>query len=72
MTELTSQLDLHEPGDQIEVTVIRYANASQVTQSNAYPYFGGSQSGSSATTGQVTVSGGFDEITILVTLEELQ
>ena len=84
LMELTSQLDLHNPGDTVDVTVIRYRNASMATQNYGdygnyfygYP-FGGSQpdqeqNSSSIQTGEVYVSGGYEEVTVKVTLEELQ
>ena len=72
LLELTGQLDLHKPGDEVEVTVIRYKNVTPVTQSS-YPGFGQYGSSSSSTlTGEVHVSGGYEEITVKVTLEELK
>ncbi len=63
MIELTTQLDMYEPGDKVEVTVIRYRNAVERTQSYGFGY--------SASTGEVSVSGGYEELTFTVTLEEL-
>jgi len=77
LTELTTQLDMHEPGDTVQVTVIRYNNATQAAQNSYYNYgygFGGGQSGNSsqAQTGEVIVSGGYEEITLDLVLEELK
>jgi len=73
LMELTTQLDLHDPGDEVEVTVIRYNHVTPVTQSS-YPGFGqyGNSGSSQTLTGEVTVSGGYEEITVKVTLEELK
>ncbi len=73
LIELTTQLDMHEPGDTIDVTVIRYGSVTPVTQS-MYSGFGMGREGSSSSvlTGEVMVSGGYDEITVKVTLEELE
>jgi len=73
LMELTGQLDLHKPGDTVDVTVIRYKNVHPVTQSG-YPGFGygRGENSSSVLTGEVNVSGGYEEITVKVTLEELE
>ncbi len=63
MIELTGQLDLYEPGDTVEVTVIRYHNASLYVQNYGF---------GTTTTGEVIVSGGYEELTFSVTLEELE
>jgi len=72
LIELTTQLDMHEPGDTIDVTVIRYGSVTPVTQSMYSGYGMGRDSSSSVLTGEVMVSGGYDEITVKVTLEELE
>ncbi len=61
--EMTSQLDLYAPGDAVEVTVIRYRNASLRVQNYGF---------GTTTTGEVVVSGGYEELTFSVTLEELK
>ena len=70
MIELTGQLDQYEPGDTVQVTLIRYKNVTPVTQS-MYSGFGGGAS-QNALTGEVIVSGGYEEITVDVVLEELK
>ncbi len=79
LTELTTQLDMHEPGDTVQVTVIRYKNATQASQNSAYyGYgfgFGGGQNddpSAQVQTGEVIVSGGYEEITLDLILEELE
>ncbi len=71
MIELTSQLDQYNPGDTVQVTVIRYKNVTPVTQS-MYSGFGMGGSSQDALTGEVVVSGGYEEITVDVVLEELE
>lgn len=80
--ELTAQLDQYKPGDTVEVTVIRYKNASMASQNGGMYYYGfghlpgsgGAQEDDSAQTqtGEVTVSGGYEEVTVRLTLEELE
>ncbi len=75
LTQLTTQLDLHEPGDTVQVTVIRYRNAAQPSQNNAYYGYGfgyGSGQSGSAQSSEVIVSGGYEEITVDLVLEELE
>ena len=75
LMELTSQLDQHEPGDVVEVTVIRYKNVMPLTAQSSFPGYGygrGDGSSSSTLTGEISVSGGYEEITVKVTLEELE
>ncbi len=68
LIDLTSQLDMHKPGDTVEVTVVRYKNAVPVTQSGYN--FGGYSS--ETMTGEIRVSGGYEKITVKVVLEELK
>ena len=79
MLDLTGILDQHEAGDEVEVTVIRYNQAGIYQPSNSmdsffgygfgYP-FGGSSS-SSSSSGTLVAQGGYEEITVTVTLEVL-
>ena len=73
LIDLTTQLDQHKPGDAVEVTVIRYKNVTPLTAQSSFPGYGSGrgESSSSVPTGEVAVSGGYDEITVSVTLEEL-
>jgi len=68
LIDLTTQLDMHEPGDTVSVTVIRYKNATPVMQQYNGFGFGASQS---VMTGEINVSGGYEKITVDVVLEEL-
>jgi len=71
LLDLTGVLDQHEVGDTVEVTVIRYAQAGYVqTPTNSiFGYGFGYNYGNSSS--QFMVSGGYDEITVSVTLETL-
>ena len=75
MRELTKILDTHEAGDTVEVTVIRYNQAGVYNTSsmygNAYSYYFGSSGSSSSSSGELVVGGGYQEITVSVTLEIL-
>ena len=69
MTELTTQMDMHEAGDTVEVVVVRYADLSKVGNSNNnsssfYYGFGGGYS--NRNTGST-----FEFVTLQVTLEIL-
>ena len=71
LIELTTQLDYHEPGDTVSVTVVRYNNVTPVTQS-MYSGYGYGSSSQGTLTGEVVVSGGYEMITVDVVLEELK
>ena len=75
LLDLTGILDQHEAGDVVEVTVIRYNQAGLYQPSNSmssifgYGYgYGSSSSSSSTLVGQ----GGYEEVTVSVTLEILE
>ena len=79
MADLTTILDQHQVGDTVSVTVVRY-NQAGVYQDNSnslfgYGYgYGYGRNYSNAnidSTGEVVVGGGYEEITVDVTLEEL-
>ena len=79
MADLTTILDQHQVGDTVSVTVVRY-NQAGVYQDNSnslfgYGYgYGYGRNYSNANTdsaGEVVVGGGYEEITVDVTLEEL-
>ncbi len=67
--EMTTELDQFEAGDVIEVEVVRYAQIAPSAMNTAYSlyeyYFGGG----SSNYGMLTVSGGYETITLSVTLE---
>lgn len=71
MLDLTGILDQHEAGDTVSVTVIRYNEAGmyQNMGNNIFGYGYGYGYGSS---GQLMVGGGYEEITVDVTLEILE
>lgn len=76
MLDLTGILDQHEVGDTISVTVIRYNEAGYYQSSSMgnsiFGYgFGYNFGGNNAST-QFAVSGGYEEITVSLTLESLQ
>ena len=74
MLDLTGVLDLHQAGDTVSVTVIRYNEAGiyqTQSPSSMFSYgFGYSYSGSASS--QLVVGGGYQEITLDVTLEILE
>lgn len=80
MLDLTGILDQHEAGDTVEVTVIRYNQAGMYQSSNSmnsifgygYGYSYGNNGSSSSSTSQFAAGGGYEEITVSVTLEILQ
>ena len=71
MLDLPGILDQHEAGDTVSVTVIRYNEAGmyQNMGNNIFGYGYGYGYGSS---GQLMVGGGYEEITVDVTLEILE
>jgi len=72
MLDLTGVLDQHQAGDVVSVTVIRYNEAGmyQTQAPSMFSYgFGFNYGGS--TSSQLVVGGGFEELTIDVTLEVL-
>ena len=68
--ELTTQLDQYDEGDTIEVAVVRYAYIQPVssTSSSLYNYYIG---GSSSAATMLAVDGGYEIITLNVTLKYL-
>ena len=80
MLDLTGILDQHEAGDTVEVTVIRYNQAGIYQPSNSmssmfgygFGYNYGSSSSSASSSGTLVAQGGYEEITVTVTLEVLQ
>jgi len=66
MTELTTQMDMHEAGDTVEVVVVRYADLSKVGNSNNSSSFYYGFGGYSRNTGS-----DFEFVTLKVTLEIL-
>ena len=75
MLDLTGILDQHEAGDVVEVTVIRYAQAGIYQTSNAmnsmFGYGFGYSFPSSSSSGTLMAGGGYETITLPVTLEIL-
>jgi len=72
LMELTTQLDLHDPGDEVEVTVIRYNQAGIYQTYSSIPSIFGSIYGSGGqSSGQLMAGNGYEEVTVLVTLEIL-
>ena len=72
MLDLTSILDQHEVGDTISVTVIRYAEVG-LYQTMGNSIFGyGYGYGSDSSSSQLMVSGGYEEVTVDVTLEGIE
>ncbi len=77
MLDLTGILDQHEAGDEVEVTVIRYNQAGIYQPSNSmnsiFGYgFGYSYGSDSSSSGTLIGQGGYEEITVTVTLEILE
>ena len=76
MLDLTGILDQHEAGDEVEVTVIRYNQAGIYQPSNSmnsiFGYGFGYSYGSDSSSGTLIGQGGYEEITVTVTLEILQ
>ena len=83
LLDLTSILDAHEAGDTVSVTVIRYNQAGMVRQTQMSPwgYYGGYGFGygygygndnGQNSQGIFEAGGGFEKITVDVTLEELK
>lgn len=81
MTEMTSILDQFEVGDTISITVVRYNQVQPYQAQSSYSIFGygygygygyGDNSASSSSTAQLVVGGGYEEITVDLTLEELE
>ena len=79
MADLTTILDQHQVGDTVSVTVVRY-NQAGVYQDNSNSLFGygygygygrNYSNANNDSTGEVVVGGGYEEITVDVTLEEL-
>ena len=68
MTSLTTELDKYSDGDTVTLEIVRYANIqlNTYTGSDYYSYFFGS---SSATYNQFDVSGGYETLTIDITLK---
>ena len=80
MLDLTNILDKHEAGDTVEVTVVRYNQAGIYQQPSMSSMFGygygygygyGNNGSSSSSSGELVVGGGYQEITVEVTLENL-
>ena len=80
MIDLTNILDQHEAGDTVKVTVVRYNQAGIYQQPSMNSIFGygygygygyGNDSASSSSSGELMVGGGYEEITVDVTLEVL-
>ena len=72
MLDLTSILDEHEIGDTVSITVVRY-NDVGMYQSMGNSIFGyGYGYGSNNTSGELMAGGGYDEITVDVTLESIE
>ncbi len=72
MLDLTSILDDHEIGDTVSITVVRY-NDVGMYQSMGNSIFGyGYGYGSNNTSGELMAGGGYDEITVDVTLESIE
>ena len=69
--ELTTQLDQYDEGDTVEVEVVRYAQIQPVSTSSGslYNYYFGGSSSSSST--MLAVSGGYEMVTMSVTLKYL-
>ena len=69
--ELTTQLDQYDEGDTIDVEVVRYAYIQPVSSSSSslYDYYFGNSSSSSSTT--LMVDGGYEIVTLHVTLKYL-
>jgi len=74
MLDLTGILDLHEAGDVVSVTVIRYNEAGiyQTQSPSLFSYGFGYGYNPGSSSGQLIVGGGFQEITVDVTLEILE
>ena len=76
MLDLTGILDQHEAGDEVEVTVIRYNQAGIYQPSNSmnsiFGYGFGYSYGSDSSSGTLIGQGGYEEITVTVTVEILQ
>jgi len=77
MLDLTGILDQHEAGDVVEVTVIRYNQAGIYQPSNSmnsmFGYgFGYGYSYGDSSSGTLVAQGGYEELTIPVTLEVLE
>ena len=76
MLDLTGILDQHEAGDVVEVTVIRYAQAGIYQSSNSmssmFGYGFGYSDPSYSSSGVLMGQGGYEKITVSVTLEILQ
>ena len=71
MTELTTELDKYSEGDTVQVEVVRYANISLTSGQGAndyYSYFFGNGSSAAKT---MVVSGGYEKVTLDVTLKIL-
>ena len=80
MIDLTNILDQHEAGDTVKVTVVRYNQAGIYQQPSMNSIFGygygygygyGNDNSSSSSSGELMVGGGYQEITVDVTLEVL-
>jgi len=72
MLDLTSILDQHEAGDTVSVTVIRYNQAGIYQTYSSIPSIFGSIYGSGGqSSGQLMAGNGYEEVTVLVTLEIL-
>ncbi|NLG25856.1 MAG: PDZ domain-containing protein [Clostridiales bacterium] len=68
---LTAEMDKYQPGDTVKVTVVRYGKVSFPQGNAGYDMFGGYSDGGMAYA-VPSVSGGYQQITVDVTLQELE